>query len=76
MIDKDPFDQACAMEQPLERIRSFAAAIARLAPTIDDDQAAGILQQLTLAIAKSLDELDESHGYFFQLHHPARAPHS
>jgi hypothetical protein len=67
-----PFDQACAMEQPLERIRNFTAAIARLAPTIDDEQAAGIIQALTLEIAQSLDELDNIHGYFFHLHHPDR----
>jgi hypothetical protein len=30
------------------------------------------MQELTLAIAESLDKLDESHGFFFQLHHPDR----
>jgi hypothetical protein len=33
-----PFDQACSMEKPLERIRNFTAALARLARTIDDEQ--------------------------------------
>lgn len=69
---KDAFSRACDMEKPLERIRNFAAALARLAPTIDDGQAAAIVQSLTLAIEKSLDELDGSHGFFFRLHHPDR----
>jgi hypothetical protein len=28
--------------------------------------------ELTLAIAECLDELDDIHGFFFELHHPAR----
>jgi hypothetical protein len=68
----DAYRRACDMEQPLERIRNFTAALARLAPTIDDEQAAAIIQQLTLAIAESLDEVDDIHGYFFRLHHPER----
>jgi hypothetical protein len=67
------FGHACALEQPLERIRNFTAAIARLAPTIGDEQAAGIIQQLTLEIDESLEELDNIHTYFFRLHHPDRA---
>jgi hypothetical protein len=72
MTEKNAYDHARAMEQPLERIRNFTAALARLAPTIDDSGAAAIIQQLTLAIAESLDEVDDIHGYFFALHHPAR----
>jgi hypothetical protein len=64
---KDAYSHACDMEKPLERIRQFTAALARLAPTIDDGQAAAIIQELTLAIEESLDELDGSHGYFFEL---------
>ena|SRR5450755_2441996 len=70
--EKDAFRQACSLEKPLERIRNFSAALARLAPTIDDEQAAAIIQTLTLEIEESLDELDETHTYFFRLHHPDR----
>jgi hypothetical protein len=69
---KDAFSRACEMEKPLERIRNFAAALARLAPTIDDGQASDIVRVLTLAIAECLDEVDQSHEYFFHLHHPDR----
>jgi hypothetical protein len=72
MIEKNAFDRACAMEKPLERIRQFTAGLARLAPTIDDGQAAAIVQELTLAITECLDELDGSHEFFFELHHPDR----
>jgi hypothetical protein len=72
MTEKDAYAYACSMENPLARIRNFTAALARLAPTIDDESAAGIMQELTLAIAECLDELDGSHGYFFHLHHPER----
>jgi hypothetical protein len=72
MIEKDAYAYACKMEDPLQRIRNFNAALARLAPTIDDEGAAGIMQELTLAIAECLDELDGSHGFFFHLHHPNR----
>jgi hypothetical protein len=70
---KDAWLNACNMEDPLQRIRNFTAALARLAPTMEDGQAAAIVQELTLAIAECLDELDESHGFFFELHHPNRA---
>jgi hypothetical protein len=70
--EKDAYSRACDMEKPLQRIRQFAAALARLAPTIDDGQAAAIVQELTLAIQECLDELDGSHGFFFELHHPNR----
>jgi hypothetical protein len=69
---KDAWLNACNMERPLERIRQFTAALARLAPTIDDNQAATIVQELTLAIEECLDEVDESYGFFFHLHHPDR----
>jgi hypothetical protein len=37
MTEKDDaFSRACDMEKPIERIRQFTAALARLAPTIDD----------------------------------------
>src|SRR5882762_5341678 len=72
MTENDPFRQACALESPLERIRQFTAAIARLAPTIDDEQAAGIIQQLTLEIGESLEDLDNIHTYFFRHHHSNR----
>lgn len=68
----DAYAAACNMEQPIERIRNFTAALARLAPTINDGQAAAIMQQLTLAIEESLDEIDASYGFFFRLHHPDR----
>lgn len=61
------------MEKPLERIRNFTAALARLAATMDDDQTAAIVRELTLAIEESQDEVDRSHEYFFHLHHPDRA---
>jgi hypothetical protein len=64
------YSHARDMGQPIERIRNFTAALARLAPTIEDGGAAAIMQELTLAIQESLDEVDESYGYFFQLHHP------
>ena len=66
------FGHACALEKPLERIRNFTAALERLAPTLDDDQAAGIVQQLTLEIDESLEDLDNIHTFFFKLHHPDR----
>jgi hypothetical protein len=69
---KDAYSHACAMEKPLERIRQFTAGLARLAPTIDDGQAAAIVRELTVAIEESLDELDGSHEFFFRLHHPDR----
>jgi hypothetical protein len=37
------YGHACALEKPLERIRNFTAALARLAQTIDDGQAASIV---------------------------------
>jgi hypothetical protein len=70
--EKDAYSHACAMEKPLE-LRQFTAALARLAVTMEDGQAASIVQELTLAIEESLDELDGSHGFFFELHHPDRA---
>jgi hypothetical protein len=73
MSKKDAYSHACAMERPIERIRQFTAALARLAPTIDDGDAASIIQALILAIEESLDALDASHGYFFRLHHPDAA---
>jgi hypothetical protein len=72
MTEKTAYEQACSMEDPIRRIRNLAAALARLAPTIDDEQAAAIIQTLTLEIEESLDELDETHTYFFRLHHPDR----
>jgi hypothetical protein len=69
---KDAYSRACDMGQPIERIRNFTAALARLAPTIDDGGAASIMQELTLAIQESLGEVDESYGFFFKLHHPDR----
>jgi hypothetical protein len=72
MTEKDAYGHACAMEQPLERIRNFTAALARLAQTMEDGQAAAIVQELTLSIRECLDELEETHGFFFQLHHPER----
>jgi hypothetical protein len=71
-LKDDAFGHACAMEDPLQRIRNFTAGLARLAPTMDDGEAAAIVQELTLAIAECLDELDGSHEFFFQLHHPDR----
>jgi hypothetical protein len=71
-IMNDAFDHACEMEKPLERIRNFTAALASLAPTIDNGGAAAIVQELTLAIRESLDELEKPHEYFFRLHHPDR----
>jgi hypothetical protein len=62
---QDAYRQACAMERPLERIRNFAAALA-------SGEGASVAQELTLAIAESLDELDDIHGFFFRLHHPDR----
>ena len=76
MTEKNAFDRACAMEKPLERIRQYTAGLVRLAPTIDDGQAAAIVQQLTMAIEECLDELDGSHGFFFHLHHPSREQRS
>ena len=67
------YGQALALEKPLERIRNFTAALARLAPSIDDSQAASIIQALTLEIDECLDELDGVHGFFFKLHHPDRS---
>jgi hypothetical protein len=42
MTQKDAYAVACSMEDPLRRIRTFTAALARLAPTIDDGCAASI----------------------------------
>jgi hypothetical protein len=64
------FDQACGMEDPLRAIRNFALTLDRVAQTLDDDNAAAIVQELGLAIQSRVDELDEIHGYFCRLHHP------
>jgi hypothetical protein len=70
---KDAFRQACNMEKPIERARNFTAALERLAPTLDDERAAGIVQELTSAIEESLDKLDDIHTFFFRHTHPDRA---
>jgi hypothetical protein len=62
------FDQACGMERPLEGIRNFALTLDRVAQTLDDDNAAAIVQEIALAIQARVDELDEIHAYFFRLH--------
>jgi hypothetical protein len=60
------------MERPLEGIRNFAAALCRVAQTLDDDNGAAIVQELALTIQARVQELDDIHGYFFRLHHPDR----
>jgi hypothetical protein len=68
----DAFDQACDMERPLEAIRNFALALDRIAQTLEDGNAAAIVQELGLTIQARVQELDKTHEYFFQLHHPNR----
>ena len=68
---QNPFSHACAMEDPLCRIRNLTGALARIAGTLDG-QSGAIVQELTLAIGEPLDKVDEIHGFFFRLHHPDR----
>jgi len=69
---KDAFRRACGMEDPLRGIRNFALALDRVAQTLEDGNAAAIVQELELAICARVEELEEIHGFFFQLHHPDR----
>jgi hypothetical protein len=71
-MKKDAFSHACDMEDPLRGIRNFALALDRIAQTLADGNAAAIVQELELAIQARVEELEEIHGYFFQLHHPER----
>ena len=66
------FDRACAMENPLESIRRFALALDRIAQSLEDGNAAAILQEIGLTIQARVEELDDIHGFFFRLHHPDR----
>jgi hypothetical protein len=68
----DAFRRACDMEDPLRRIRNFAGALDRIAQTLSDDNGALIVQEIALTIQARVKELDDIHGYFFQLHHPDR----
>jgi hypothetical protein len=72
MTEKDAWRNACDMERPLEAIRCFALALDRVAQTLNDGNAAAILQEIGLTIQARVEELDDIHGYFFQLHHPSR----
>ena len=66
------FDRACSMEDPLRSLRNFALALDRIAQTLEDGNAAAIVQEIGLTIQARVEELDDIHGYFFQLHHPDR----
>ena len=70
--DKDAFSYASDMEQPLEGIRNFALALDRIAQTLADGNGAAIVQELALTIQARVEELEKTHEYFFQLHHPDR----
>jgi hypothetical protein len=59
------------MEKPLEGIRDFAGALCRVAETLNNDDGV-IVQQLAQTIRALVQELDKTHEYFFQLHHPDR----
>src|SRR4051794_10591366 len=67
-----PFDQACSMEKPLRSIRNFALALDRVAQTLNDGNGAAIVQEIGLTIKARVEELDDIHEFFFQLHHPDR----
>jgi hypothetical protein len=69
---KDAWRHACDMEKPLEAIRNFALALDRIAQTLEDGNAAAIVQEFGLTITSRVEELDDIHGFFFRLHHPNR----
>jgi hypothetical protein len=70
-MDKDAFNQANAMEKPLVGIRNFASALCRVAETLNDDDGV-VVQELAQTIRELVQEVEESHKYFFRLHHPDR----
>ena len=65
------FDQACSMEDRLDAVRDFAGALCGVAETLDDDDGLIVLR-LAGAIRTLAHELDNTHRYFFRLHHPHR----
>jgi hypothetical protein len=69
---KDAFSHACSMEDPLVGIENFAGALGRVAQTLADDRNGVIVLHLATAIRALVRELEETHGYFFRLHHPDR----
>ena len=70
-VREPAFDQACGMEKPIEGIRNFARALCRIAETLDDGDGM-IVQELAHTIRARIRELEDSHEYFFRLHHPDR----
>jgi hypothetical protein len=70
-MSKNAFRYATDMENPLVGIRNFAAALCRIAETLDDDDGL-IVQELAFGILDRIQELEKSHEYFFRLHHPER----
>ena len=71
MTEKDAFDQATGMEDPLRSIRYLASALNRVARALDDEDGM-IVYELALSIQARVQELDDIHEYFFRLHHPHR----
>jgi hypothetical protein len=63
------FDQACAIERPLDGIRNFAIALCRVSGTLRDDDGVIVLE-LASTIRAHVRELYNIHKYFFRLHHP------
>jgi hypothetical protein len=63
------FDQACAIERPLDSIRNFAIALCRVGETLRDDDGVIVLE-LASTIRAHVRELYNIHKYFFRLHHP------
>lgn len=60
------------MEDPLRTIRNLAGLLDRVAQTLADDNGAMIVQELAMMMLARVKELDDIHGYFFELHHPDR----
>jgi hypothetical protein len=71
MIEKNAFRHACNMEDPLVGIENFAGALCKIAGTLDDNGGM-IVYELARTIRARVEELDDIHEYFFQLHHPDR----
>jgi hypothetical protein len=66
---KDAFSHACDMERPLDAIRNFVGALCMIAGRLEGGD---VVYELAMTIQLRVDELDETHGYFFRLHHPDR----
>jgi hypothetical protein len=69
---REAFDQACGMEKPWRVSETLRGALCRIAQTLNDGNGADIVYELALTIQARMQKLDNTHEYFFRLHHPDR----